>query len=243
MRPQDYYQQLIGMDEDASWYNLPSPFPKENLQVVIADFLDTSYRGRVGSGPELTELIYRLVTAKPGNYLVFFPSYEYLNNILELFTLNYPDVNLIHQSREMDEDQRQDFTTSFESSAKPLCGFAVMGGIFAEGIDLKGESLIGAVVVGVGLPQLGIERDLIRDHFPHSGFEYAYQYPGMTRVLQTAGRVIRDENDRGVVCLVDKRFSERRYIDLLPQNWSIKRTGNVDEVSAVLSTFWTDPKN
>ena len=113
-----------------------------------------------------------------------------------------------------------------------------MGGAFSEGIDLKGNRLIGAVVVGVGLPQIGIERDLIRDHFPEAGFEYAYQYPGLVRVLQTAGRVIRDDADRGIICLVDTRYRERRYLDLLPSEWEPRCCKNTSEVAVNLDLFW-----
>ena len=137
----------------------------------------------------------------------------------------------------MSDEERQEFLSAFEDESE-VCGFAVMGGAFSEGIDLKGNRLIGAVVVGVGLPQIGIERDLIRDHFPEAGFEYAYQYPGLVRVLQTAGRVIRDDADRGIICLVDTRYRERRYLDLLPSEWEPRCCKNTSEVAVNLDSFW-----
>lgn len=238
LRPQQYFSSLIGLDEDALWYGLPSPFPPENLQVVVADYVDTTYRQRSLSAAALVELIYRLIAARKGNYLVFFPSYEYLASIHDLFVSRFPDVDVICQSREMSDEERKTFIHHFESSREAVCGFAVMSGVFAEGIDLKGENLLGAIVVGVGLPQLGIERDLIRDHFPETGFEYAYQYPGITRVLQTAGRVIRDETDWGVVCLVDRRFGEQRYAELLPKEWRVAQVSSADAASRAVQSFW-----
>jgi Rad3-related DNA helicase len=144
----------------------------------------------------------------------------------------------------MTEEERRDFLGMFESGRGPLLGFAVMGGVFGEAIDLKGGRLIGAIIVGVGLPQLGIERDLIRDYFDSdgfrhgSGFEFAYQYPGMNRVLQTAGRVIRSETDCGVVCLIDHRFNEASYQKLLPATWNPVRARNRQQLEQNLISFW-----
>jgi Rad3-related DNA helicase len=138
----------------------------------------------------------------------------------------------------MSDEERQNFLGAFKDSGE-VCGFAVMGGAFSESVDLKGNRLIGAVVVGVGLPQIGIERDLIRNHFPEAGFEYAYQYPGLVRVLQTAGRVIRDEEDRGIIILVDKRYRERRYLDLLPSEWVPRFCENTAEIAVNLESFWS----
>jgi DNA excision repair protein ERCC-2 len=125
-----------------------------------------------------------------------------------------------------------------------LVGFAVMGGVFGEGIDLVGDRLIGAVIVGVGLPQLCVERDLIRDYFQEqtgAGFDYAYTFPGMNRVLQAIGRVIRSETDRGVVLLIDARFSEQRYRRLFPAWWETARARNSDEIRSALAGFWRPP--
>ena len=138
----------------------------------------------------------------------------------------------------MSDEERQNFLSAFKDGGE-VCGFAVMGGAFSEGVDLKGNRLIGAVVVGVGLPQIGIERELIRNHFPEAGFEYAYQYPGLVRVLQTAGRVIRDEEDRGIIFLVDRRYRERRYLDLLPSDWVPMFCENTAEIAVNLESFWS----
>ena len=236
MTPRDYFDRLLGIRPDASWYRLESPFPVENLQVNIAPYIDTSYKGREGSIDELIELVHKTITAKPGSYLVFFPSYQYMNTVFDAFVMSHPDINVRRQERNMDDTQRMEFIESFDGDE--LCGFAVMGGVFSEGVDLKGNQLIGAIVVGVGLPQIGIERDLVRNYFPESGYEYAYQYPGMTRVLQTAGRVIRDVDDEGVVCLVDRRYRETRYQRLFAPEWQVSTAENISTLSANLSTFW-----
>ena len=139
----------------------------------------------------------------------------------------------------MTEQDRQKFLDHFQPDGE-ITAFAVMGGVFGEGIDLKGRRLIGVVVAGVGLPQSGVERELIRDHWKDAdlGFEFAYQYPGMTRVLQTAGRVIRDAGDKGIICLVDRRFGETRYQALFPQEWQVQQASSIDALSCSMSNFW-----
>ena len=168
---------------------------------------------------------------------MFFPSYDYLRSAVKVFENRFPMIELLVQHRKMSDEDRQKFLSAFKDDGE-VCGFAVMGGAFSEGVDLKGNRLIGAVVVGVGLPQIGIERNLVRDHFPETGFEYAYQYPGLVRVLQTAGRVIRDEKDRGIICLVDRRYRESRYLDLLPSEWVPRVCKNTAEVAVNLKSFW-----
>jgi DNA excision repair protein ERCC-2 len=142
----------------------------------------------------------------------------------------------------MDDTQRSLFLDRFTSAVtQTLTGFAVMGGIFSEGIDLKGERLTAAVIVGVGLPGICPERELIRDYFQSvdgCGFEFAYQYPGINRVLQAAGRVIRSQSDRGVVLLIDQRYGQYRYRDLLPSHWQIRKTGNREDFQRLLGQFW-----
>jgi DNA excision repair protein ERCC-2 len=148
----------------------------------------------------------------------------------------------------MDEVARGDFLARFDagvdsSVTSTLVGFAVMGGVFGEGIDLKGARLIGVVIAGVGLPQIGIERDLIKAHFElpeqaGQGFEFAYQYPGMSRVLQTAGRVIRGEQDRGIICLIDNRFNEARYRRLMPPHWQVQSARNREILARSVAEFW-----
>lgn len=239
LRPSGFFREMMGIPESSKWYRLPSPFPEERLHVSVATFVDTSYRGRESSADELCTLIHDVISGKPGNYLIFFPSYQYLETIQDRFEQKYPAIPLLVQARNMSDEERGDFLSRFDDASE-TCGFAVMGGAFSEGIDLKGDRLIGVVVVGVGLPQVGIERDLIRDHFPEHGFEFAYQYPGMTRVLQTAGRLIRDAKDKGVLCLVDRRYEEDRYLDLLPEYWMPSICRNSGDVRENLFRFWRE---
>ena len=238
MQPAEYFRQMLGASDAASWYRLASPFSAANMQVNVAGYVDTSYKGRNQSLTDLVDLIQCVITARRGNYLVFFPSYDYLRSAVHAFESRFPQIPLLVQQRKMSDEERQNFLSAFKDGGE-VCGFAVMGGAFSEGIDLKGNRLIGAVVVGVGLPQIGIERDLIRNHFPEAGFEYAYQYPGLVRVLQTAGRVIRDEEDRGIIFLVDRRYRERRYLDLLPSDWVPMFCENTAEIAVNLESFWS----
>jgi DNA excision repair protein ERCC-2 len=155
------------------------------------------------------------------------------------------DVNVIVQNSGMTEEERESFLDNFsESSEQTLTAFAVMGGIFGEGIDLTGDKLSGAIIVGVGLPQVCLERDIIRDYFNETkgvGFEYAYIYPGMNKVLQAVGRVIRTESDRGVVLLIDERFSENTYKRLFPPEWQPIRVGNnIENIKLNLKRFWNN---
>ena len=239
MKPQEYFDRLLGLDEEAKWYQLPSPFNPENLGVFVASYIGTSFKERSSSLDDLVELIRQVTLSNPGNYLVFFPSHAYLQAAFEAFGAAWPDQLIISQRRMMTEQDRQDFLEHFQTKSH-VVGFAVMGGVFGEGIDLRGKRLVGVVVAGVGLPQLGVERELIRQYFggERTGFEFAYQYPGMSRVLQTAGRVIRDAGDKGIICLVDRRFGESRYRRLFPAEWKIQQALSIDALSNSVGDFW-----
>ncbi|MEN6634396.1 MAG: helicase C-terminal domain-containing protein, partial [Clostridiaceae bacterium] len=177
-----------------------------------------------------------------GNYLVFAPSQSYLAKLSALLRELLPDVSFLEQSPKMDDAARAEFLAQFLPDAAGITlGLAVMGGVFAEGIDLPAERLCGAVVVGVGLPQVCLERDVLRDAYEEtyqSGFRYAYQYPGMSKVLQAAGRIIRTETDRGALLLIDTRYSLADYRQLLPPHWSVRRVKSADDLSIALSLFW-----
>ena len=174
--------------------------------------------------------------------MLFFPSYEYLQMIYHLFRDECADLATVVQTPEMDEEARMVFLSNFKKSAgHTLVGFVVMGGIFGEAIDLKGERLIGAVIVGVGLPGISLERDLIREYYHRThacGFEFAYQYPGINRVLQAAGRVIRTEKDQGVLLLIDRRYGQQRYRQLLPPHWQLRMVGNGSGLQQEVRVFW-----
>ncbi len=221
---------------------MPSPFPAENLRLFVYDTVSTLYRHRNNTKQEVSRAICSLVSQKTGNYLIFFPSYKYMLMVFETFSSDCPDSEVIIQTPGMSELEREEFLNRFGmENHRSLLGFAVMGGIFGEGIDLVGERLSGAVVVGVGLPGISLEKELIRDYFAathNAGFEYAYQYPGINRVLQAAGRVIRTETDRGVVLLIDQRYGTYRYRSLLPAEWRPVKVRSGEQLAEDLKDFW-----
>lgn len=242
LTPLDYYRNLLGGSPEDSVLQLDSPFPPGNLAVLVHDRIRTHSKNRAESLADLVAAIEMLVQAKRGNYLVYFPSFQYLNSAIETVRARHPEIPVLAQRPGMTETERDEFLAAFAvEHGNTMLGFAVLGGIFGEGIDLAGERLIGAVIVGVGLPQLCIERDLIRDHFQDqnsAGFEYAYTFPGMNRVLQAIGRVIRSETDRGVVLLIDTRFGETRYRRLFPAWWKTIRVRHASTLQAALCEFW-----
>ncbi len=242
LTPMDYYRTLLGGEPDDPVLQLASPFPPENLAVLIQDRIQTHFKGRAESIGDVVAAIGTLVQGRRGNYLVYFPSYQYLNDVLREFQVKHPTIPVLVQRPGMTEPERDAFLAAFSvEHGETLVGFAVLGGIFGEGIDLVGERLIGAVIVGVGLPQLCVERDLIRDYFQQqnsAGFEYAYTFPGMNRVLQAIGRVIRSETDRGVVLLIDARFNEVRYRRLFPAWWKYWRVRHTSALGEAVGHFW-----
>jgi DNA excision repair protein ERCC-2 len=242
LAPASYYRNILGSDEQAKGINIASPFPSTNLAVFAADTISTLYRQRKTSCERVARVISTLVRQRTGNYMVFFPSYAYMEMVHRQFIRQCPDVETIVQAPDMDDNQRVCFLDRFVVRvSRTLVGFVVMGGVFGEGIDLKGERLTAAAIVGVGLPGISPERELIREHFQaqdHSGFEFAYQYPGMNRVLQAAGRVIRSNNDRGIVVLIDSRYGQHRYNHLLPVHWKIQSTGCMSDFKRQLEDFW-----
>jgi DNA excision repair protein ERCC-2 len=242
LQPMHYFRTALGCGEDAASYVLPSPFPEEHLHVLVNDRIATTYRKRGQTRVALARLLTTFVEQKRGNYLLYFPSYEYMSAVYEEFAA---DADTLIQRPDMDEAERSAFLEKFsDANAETLVGFAVMGGFFGEGIDLVGERLTGAAIVGVGLPGLSPERDQIRDHFDRTsgnGFDYAYVFPGMNRVLQAAGRVIRSESDRGAILLVDERFSQARYRSLLPAEWRPVVVADEAALRETLTTFWSQP--
>jgi DNA excision repair protein ERCC-2 len=242
LQPLSFYRDMLGGEETDRTMCLSSPFPLENLCLMAAGNVSTRYRDRPESYDSIARYI-KAATKRRGNYLVFFPSFEYMRNVYELYRNLWPDDYTIIQETHMDDNDREQFLEGFEDKPnQSMIAFAVMGGIFSEGIDLTGDRLSGAVVVGVGLPQISPERDIIARHFAKLnglGFEYAYMYPGMNRVLQAAGRVIRTAQDRGFVLLIDDRFLHKRYLSLFPPQWQhYHKVYSPDTVSNILSQFW-----
>lgn len=244
--PLSYYQETLGGKESLA-YHLPSPFPEENQQVLIANYIETTYRKREESSPRLVETINQFISGKTGNYFIFFPSYQYLDQTVAAFKERYPEVRVLIQETVMNETEREDFLANFKiDPAETLVAFCVLGGIFSEGIDLRGTRLIGSMIVGVGLPQMNHEQELIKEYYDEKdnlGFAYAYQLPGMNKVLQAAGRVIRDTTDEGIVVLADRRFATRNYRQLFPNHWhQAKNVNNINELSSEIHRFWITRK-
>lgn len=175
--------------------------------------------------------------------MVFFPSNTYMNLVLNRFVERYPDVTVVNQRPDMDNAARQEFLDEFRTpDGQTKVGFALLGGIFSEGIDLKYDALIGVGIVSVGLPGINEESDLIRDYFDQlngQGFSFAYQLPGFNNVSQAAGRVIRTDDDKGVIVLMDRRFNQTRYRQIFPQNWqNIQVSNNDRQLNHLLGQFW-----
>ncbi len=193
---------------------------------------------------KIAAYIYETAKGKKGNYMVFFPSYKMMQQVWEcLQQLDLPaELDCICQQSGMTEAQREEFLESFlEEREKSLIGFCVMGGIFAEGIDLKREALIGVIIVGTGLPQISNEREILKEFYQQregAGFEYAFLYPGMNKVLQAAGRVIRTADDRGVILLLDERFLQREYQCLFPREWDEFQVVTLSQVQKIMEDFW-----
>lgn len=242
LTPADYFQRLFGCQESIKKRALTSPFPPDNLCVLLMPTISTKYNNRAATVPDVAEAIFETVNHRAGNYLLFFPSYKYMQTVYDEFIACDHDLDTLLQESFMPEEARAGFLERFsEDNERTLAGFVVMGGIFGEGIDLVGDRLTGAVVVGVGLPAICLERELIREYFEGSdgnGFEFAYLYPGMTRVLQAAGRVIRTENDKGVVLLIDERFIGSRYRSLFPKEWQPVNVSDSEQLRKVLDRFW-----
>lgn len=224
---------LLGCGEEDACFSAPSSFPAENLLLLRHD-IDLRYKNRDSAVPEVCRQIELLVSAHPGHYLVFFPSFAYLKKVAEALT-----VPFIAQESGMSQDDRNAFLFRFTPDAPPVLGLCVLGGVFSEGIDLPGTALDGAVIVGVGLPQVNRFTETLRDWYEArlgAGFLYAYQIPGMQKAAQAAGRVIRTETDRGVVLLLDSRFGSGSYLRLCPAHWQI-RTGDTEKL---LRSFWQE---
>ena len=242
LSPVEYFQRILCGPGGGEVIRLDSPFPSENFRVLVMDRIATTFRQREATCGAVARSIRALIQGRVGNYLIFFPSYTYLNRVHDEFLTLKEPVTVALQRPAMSEADRDGFIQKFhEVHHQSLVGFAVMGGLFGEGIDLAGERLVGAVVVGVGLPQVSLERELIRRHFDvdcDAGYEFAYTFPGMNRVLQAAGRVIRSETDRGILLLIDARFGHARYRELAPPWWERRFLKDAGQVLEHAKQFW-----
>lgn len=216
LSPIDYYMDATLGGKDYPYLLLTSPFPREHLDLMVAPKVSVRYKDRAASYPVVAEYLKRFVEGKVGNYFLYFPSYEYLESILP--TLDFGEAEVLMQSRQMSVAERNEFLLRFSPSPDHTrVGLLILGGAFSEGIDMVDDRLIGVAVVGVGLPSIGKENDLIRDYHDAregKGFDYAYKDPGMNKVLQAVGRLIRSESDRGAALLIDDRYAQNDYRDL-----------------------------
>ena len=221
LTPLNYYIDLLGGNEESYRMTLSSPFDKENFEIYGYP-LNMRYGKRDGNIENVCSLINRFINDISGNYMVFLPSYDYLNKVYEKYTQLYGMENVMCQGEVLTEEERENFIKRFTVDSK-ITAFCVVGGIFSEGIDLVGKRLIGSIVVGVGFPRISREGDIIKDYYNDRGFDYAYVYPGINKVLQAAGRVIRSEEDKGRLLLIDDRYFSNKYRGLLPREWDIKK--------------------
>lgn len=230
LNPWHYYRDLLGLPETTVWVDVESPFSAAQLDVHIVSRISTRFAHRQASLAPIVELIASQFRQRPGNYLAFFSSFDYLQQVASLLAEQHPDIPLWQQSRGMDEGQRQGFLERFDADGQGV-GFAVLGGAFGEGIDLPGSRLIGAFIATLGLAQLNPVNEQMKQRMAAifgAGYDYTYLYPSLQKVVQAAGRVIRSQQDRGVVMLIDDRFAEPRVRQLLPGWWSLDAPG--DEV-------------
>ena len=247
--PMPYYRNLL-YGEEAEAYAIESPYDDRKRMICIAQDVTSRYTRRNESEYEkIIRYIQRNLKAKAGHYMVFFPSYEMMEQVYQQLILSSEEkeAEYILQESGMGEEEREEFLARFaQSTDQSLVGFCVLGSIFSEGIDLSGDKLIGVLIVGTGLPKVGMERDMIRGYFDRhdrKGYDYAYRYPGMNKVLQAAGRVIRSMEDVGVITLLDERFLWRENQYLLPTDWKSYYEVNLNNYTAVLDAFWDGMDN
>lgn len=241
--PIHYYKRLLSVEKEDYAIYAESSFPKENRLLLIGRDVSTRFTQR---GERMYQRIAAYIasaaTARKGNYLVFFPSYRFMEDVYEMFSEMRCDADVIRQSQSMGEEEREGFLEEFRTGReRSLIGFCVMGGIFSEGIDLAADRLIGAVIVGPGIPQVCNDREIIKGYFDKKemqGFDYAYLFPGMNKVLQSAGRVIRTETDKGLILLLDDRFLQRKYQEMFPREWENWKICDMESVDGHMRKFW-----
>ncbi len=248
LSPLWYFKSILGGRNDDVTLRLPSPFPRENLLVFNEDRIETRFRHRARFLESTAKAIYEWTMAHKGNVMVFFPSYKFLLDVLDIFKEFEGELEVLCQSREMDEPSRDAFLAEFEAYGDvSRIAFCVMGGVFGEGIDLTGDRLTGVIIVGVGLPQVSPELEIMRSYYQTeamSGFSYAYIYPGLNKVMQAAGRLIRTETDRGALLLIDSRFATEEYFKLLPAEWlPIPRSSEGHSIGRASHWFWNQEES
>lgn len=245
LAPISYYRSVLGADRSSSVVEIASPFDPSQISVTVMDKISTRWSEREDTLLAVSRAIAACVSARRGHYMIFSPSFAYSEALSRAFAAKYPKIKVLLQNRDMSAVQKRKFLSEFEKNKDSyLVAFSVTGGIFSEGIDLAGDSLIGAVIVGIGMPALSSEREAIAAYYDEKcdeGKQYAYIYPGMNRVLQAAGRVIRRESDRGVIVLIDDRFKDPIYKKVIPELWSdMDFCDDAKSLRARLDEFWKD---
>lgn len=242
--PIQYYKELLSTETDNYAIYAESTFREEQRLLVFANDVSSKYTRRNNDEfYKIAKYILKTIHCKKGNYMVFFPSYKFMEQVYKFFLeLDEGHAESVLQAKGMKEADREDFLQNFEKEYETsFVAFCVMGGIFSEGIDLTNDRLIGAIIVGTGLPQIGSEREILKNYFDErqgKGFDYAFRYPGINKVLQAAGRVIRTAEDKGIILLLDERFLQSDYQGLYPREWEQRRICNVDTIEQLVEDFW-----
>ena len=241
LSPIEYYVDMLGGKKEDAQLILPSPFPVDNLKIIIAPKVSIRYKNRDSSYQQVADYIKAFVKNKVGNYFIFLPSYEYLTNLMPYIDME--DVDVFEQAKGMSDEEKEEFLTNFKPNPeRTTLGFVIVGGAFGEGIDLVSDRLIGAIIVGIGMPKINFVSDQIMKYYDareQSGYNYAYLNPGMNKVMQALGRVIRSETDRGAVLLIDERYLTNDYRDLFKSEWRKYEVAfSPKEVSVILQDFF-----
>ncbi|MDO5136114.1 MAG: ATP-dependent DNA helicase [Eubacteriales bacterium] len=242
--PMTYYRRLLSARTDDYGIYASSPFPKENRCILVGGDVTSRYTRRTYEEyRRIAQYIAKMAWQKKGNYMAFFPSYRMMEEVYQVYEAEFSMgwVRSICQSASMGEGEKEAFLEEFQRQEGTLLAFCIMGGSFSEGIDLMGEQLIGAAIVGTGIPQISSQREILKEFYDRrgeNGFDHAYRFPGMNKVLQAAGRVIRTYEDVGVILLLDERFREMEYRELFPVEWSDRKSCTLSSVDRMLEAFW-----
>lgn len=239
LTPLKYFRYLLGGDEDDYILKIKSPFNIGNLNLMVTSDTSMKYTERDSNIERACQYINTVISEKKGNYMIFFPSYFFMNKLYTRYESLYDTSNILLQSQGIDEEEQGEIVNTFINRQKVVL-FTVVGGVFSEGIDLPLEKLIGAVIIGTGIPQISFERNIIKDFFDKTmktGYDYAYKYPGFNKILQSAGRVIRTEEDKGTVLLIDSRLCQYTYLKLFPDHWKhYKKVKSAEEIKQIMSS-------
>ncbi|MBN2795418.1 MAG: ATP-dependent DNA helicase [Clostridia bacterium] len=241
LSPMSYFHRMYAHKDEDYTLLLPSPFDEHHRRYMVARDVMTTYKKRAFSYENVARYLLSFAQSKMGNYIVFFSSYAYKKAVLEIFESFESDVEILDQKRDLSEEEKEAFLNAFQKrESNSMIGFCVLGGSFSEGVDLRGDRLIGTAIVGVGLPMVCLEREIIKSyHEAHDedAFSYAYVYPGLNKVMQAAGRVIRTEEDKGVILLMDERYGYYTYQEVMPSDWQPYYTTYSDFKSAIEETW------